>query len=142
MSHLQRAVADLSYEDHPRRPCPPPPHPRAGRRLNDEIGQYATDKALSNIKLTLIYYQDNDVVLKGEPKLSPKVTAIQAEVQPYTATITDCEDTGSYIEVDRKTGKPLAVTSSSRRHRVTSTAPTIGGTWMIMDTTIDREATC
>lgn len=111
-------------------------------QMNADVQKYATDKALTDIKLTVIYYQDYGSVMKGEPVLSPRVTTIQTKTDPYTATITDCVDSSHYIEVNAKTGKPVPVTGGSHRHVVTSTARTVGGVWMILSSVIDRKRTC
>jgi hypothetical protein len=116
----------------------------ATAKMPDDLAHYATDKALSNIKLTLIYYQDHGTVMKGEPKIAPKVTAISIGSPSSEATITDCVDASSYIEVYRKTGKPIdtANPTASYRYVMTAAARTVGGTWMITDTSIDRTSTC
>jgi hypothetical protein len=103
---------------------------------------YAGDKALSKIKVTALYYQQHGSVMKGEPTLSPKVTAINTSTQPYSATITDCVDTTNYVQVDKKTGKPVGTLDSNRRHVTTFKANPIAGKWRITDFDIARDRTC
>ncbi|WP_405933683.1 hypothetical protein [Streptomyces sp. NBC_00827] len=114
----------------------------AEAKLDPKLGDYAGNKALSNIKVTLLYYQDHGTVMTGEPVNSPNVTDIDTSSTPMKATITDCVDTSHYEEVDAKTGKEVPVGTGSRRHIYNATAINSDGTWIIWTTDIDREQKC
>lgn len=106
------------------------------------LEQFAHDKALAEIKQTAFYYQDHNSVMRGKPILLPTVTAISTSAQPNTATITDCVDTANYTQVDKTTGKSVQVQDGNRRHVTTYHAQTLGGKWLIMDFTIERDRSC
>lgn len=110
---------------------------------DEELEKYAADKALSNIRVTMVYYQDRNIVLKGDVERSPEVTALNAESDPMKAIVTDCADSTEYTEVNEKTGKPVPY-DGPERHIVTSTAYRAPGNddWKFFDTVIDRERTC
>ncbi|MCX4429077.1 hypothetical protein [Streptomyces mirabilis] len=114
----------------------------AQAKLDPKLSSYAGNKALSNIKVTLLYYQDHGTLMKGQPVNSPQVTGIDTESKPKKATITDCVDTSRYDEVDAKTGKKVPVGTGSRRHVYNATAINAQGKWIIWTTDIDRERTC
>ena len=114
----------------------------ASAKLDPKLEDYAGNKALSNIKVTLIYYQDHGTVLKGEPVNSPKVTRVDSTSKPMKATITDCVDSSHYDEVNAKTGKKILAGTGPRRHVYNATAIVSNGKWIIWTTEIDRERTC
>ena len=114
----------------------------SGTLKDSDLETYAADKALSKIKVTALYYQQHGSVMKGKPTLSPKVTAINATKQPHSATITDCVDTTDYVQVDKKTKKPVGTLDGNRRHVATFKANPIAGKWRITDFDIDRDRTC
>ena len=113
-----------------------------GSLQNVALEDYAGDKALAGIRETAIFYQDHGIVLKGKPKLSPMVTAIDVTGSPATAAITDCIDSSAFVQVYKATGKPVDLADTNRRHVETATARMIGGKWLIMATTIDRARKC
>ncbi|MER5924934.1 hypothetical protein [Streptomyces mirabilis] len=114
----------------------------ATAKLDSKLEDYAGNKALSNIKATLIYYQDHGTVLKGEPVNSPEITGIDTAAKPMKATITDCVDTSHYDEVNAKTGKKVPVGTAPVRVVYNATAINSNGKWIIWTTEIDRGRTC
>ncbi|WP_432095619.1 hypothetical protein [Streptomyces sp. bgisy100] len=110
----------------------------ATAKLAPELKTYAGNKALANIKVTMLYHQDQGTVMKGKPVNSPKVTAIDAK----KATLKDCVDTSNYTEVKAKTGKAVSNGDGPRRHVYNSSAIKSGGKWVIWTTAIDRGRTC
>ncbi len=107
-----------------------------------DLETYAHDKALAKIKSTAFYYEQHNAVFKGEPMLSPKVTAINLARQPHTAAITDCVDSTHWTEVDKSTGRPVPLLDSGRRHLVTAKAQILGGRWVITDMVVARDHPC
>ncbi|MFE5372465.1 hypothetical protein [Streptomyces mirabilis] len=114
----------------------------ATAKLDSKLEDYAGNKALSNIKATLIYYQDHGTVLKGEPVNSPEITGIDTAAKPMKATIADCVDTSHYDEVNVKTGKKVPVGTAPVRVVYNATAINSNGKWIIWTTEIDRGRTC
>jgi len=112
----------------------------SGTLKDADLESYAADKALSKIKVTALYYQQHGTIMQGKPTLSPKVTAI--DTVKHSATITDCVDSTNYVQVDKKTKKPVGTLDNNRRHVGTATAHTIAGKWFITDITLDRDRTC
>jgi hypothetical protein len=114
----------------------------SGTLKGAELESVAADKALAKIKVTALYYQNHGTIMQGKPKLSPKVASISTGTDSDTATITDCIDSTDYVQVYKKTGKPVGTVDSNRRHVATYTARTIATKWLITDFDIDRDRTC
>ncbi|MER7692410.1 hypothetical protein [Streptomyces sp. NPDC097610] len=114
----------------------------ATAKLDSKLDDYAGNKALSNIKTTLLYYQDHDTVLKGEPVNTPEITGIDTAAKPMKASITDCVDTSHYDEVNVKTGKKVPVGKAPTRVVYNATAINSNGKWIIWTTEIDRGRRC
>ena len=115
---------------------------KTGSFKGTQLSKYAFDKALSKVRVAAIYYQDNNLVVKGEPKLSPKVTTLSLDTDPRTATVVDCVDSTNFVPEDKKTGKKAKLAGTNRRHTQTSKALWTGKQWLIIDTTIDKDSTC
>lgn len=114
----------------------------ATAKLDPELETYAAHKALSDIKVTLFYQQQQGTVMKGDVTRTPKVTALNPDSEPLKAVVTDCADSSQYDEVKTKTGKAIPY-KGSRRHIVTSTAQrSKNGKWKFYTYAIDRERTC
>jgi hypothetical protein len=108
---------------------------------DEELEKYAAHKALSNIKTTMFYHDQNDTVMKGDVKRSPEVTAFNAEADPMKAVVTDCADSTKYNEVKKKTGEAVPY-DGPRRHIVTGTAYRTEDGWKFFEYAVDRERTC
>jgi len=114
----------------------------SGSLTNPDLAKYATDKALSNIKVTGAYYQDHGMTVQGEPSLAPRATSVSFAKKPYAVNITDCVDSTHYLEVYRATGKAVHSPAGSRRHVVTAVVGFNGTSWIVSDFTIERDRTC
>lgn len=106
------------------------------------LNLYLQDKALENVKLTEAYLQQNGIVIPGQPKLAPTVTAINLGAQPPTATIKDCVDSTNFVGVYKVTNKPVQTADNNRRHVNTFTAQKYGDQWYFTNSVIDRTGTC
>jgi hypothetical protein len=106
------------------------------------INTYAIGKADAGIRESLQYYVSQNLVMRGRPVLSPKVTGINLATKPYTATITDCVDTKNFLPVDKSTGKPAPLTDNVFRHPWTLSASFDNVQWRITDGSVDRSRTC
>lgn len=114
----------------------------SGSLKNSDLDKFAADKALASISATELWYQGQNLVLKGEPKLTPKVTDIDLTGKPPTAHITSCVDSTNFFPVDKKTGKPAKLASDVHRHVETATAILGNGKWMITRAQIEQDRTC
>ncbi|NUS15646.1 MAG: hypothetical protein HOY69_30345 [Streptomyces sp.] len=113
----------------------------SGDLTNPDLPKYAIDKALANIKVTALYYQDHGMSVTGQPALSPKVTSVSFAKQLHTANVTDCVDSTHYVQVYKATGKAVP-RSGSFRHVVTALVVDNGSSWVVSDFTIQRDRTC
>ncbi|MFF3675966.1 hypothetical protein ACFYYS_18590 [Streptomyces sp. NPDC002120] len=114
----------------------------SGSTKDTGIEKVASDKAYSKVQTTRAYYVGNGSIMKGEPLLSPSVSALDMGKTPPAGTITDCVDTTGYIQVNKESGQPIETLDTKRRHLSTYTALKIGGAWQIRDLEIDRDRTC
>lgn len=115
----------------------------SGSFKGSQLEKYAADKALAKVRAAAFYYQNNDLVVKGKPKLKddPEVT-LSLSGASKSAVIVDCVDSTNFVPENRKTGKKSELDSSSRRKVQTSKAQYGSGKWMITDSTIDKGSTC
>lgn len=115
----------------------------SGSFKGSELEKYAADKALAKVRAAAFYYQNNDLVVKGEPKLkdNPTVT-LSLGGESKSATIVDCVDSSAFVPENRKTGKKSQLDGDNRRKVQTSKAQFGSGRWMITDATIDKGSTC
>ncbi|SEG85816.1 hypothetical protein SAMN05216223_116144 [Actinacidiphila yanglinensis] len=114
----------------------------AGKVTSPALEKWAVDKALAGQEEAGLYYQGRGDVMQGKPRLWPKVTSVELTETPYTANITDCMDSSHYIEVGKKTGKPVGGVDPQKHHVVTAVARFNGTSWVITQMTIDRDRTC
>ena len=115
----------------------------SGSFKGSELQKYTADKALAKFRAAAFYYQNNDLVVKGEPKLkdNPTVT-LSLGGESKSATIVDCVDSSTFVPENRKTGKKSQLDGDNRRKVQTSKAQFGSGRWMITDSTIDKGSTC
>ncbi|GHG12628.1 hypothetical protein ACFFSH_29640 [Streptomyces filamentosus] len=115
----------------------------SGSFKGSQLEKYAADKALAKVRAAAFYYQNNDLVVKGKPKLEddPKVT-LSLGGASKSAVIVDCVDSTNFVPENRKTGEKSELDSTSRRKVQTSKAQYSSGRWMITDSTIDKGSTC
>ncbi|MFF6979413.1 hypothetical protein ACFZAV_17075 [Streptomyces sp. NPDC008343] len=106
------------------------------------LDKYAFDKALSKAESELVALKLNGNVIKGEPKLSPEVTAVSLDESPKKATITDCVDVTNWKLVKAKTGDEVKLPKERLTRFVTTIhARTVGDKWMIVETQ-QQDRTC
>jgi hypothetical protein len=103
----------------------------------EELRKYLADPLLTEAVAQLHRNRLRGVYYAGASVASDsKVTDLQADGQPPTATILTCVDNSSYRLVYRSNGSPVPVPSGNRRSRASYTATYIGGQgWRISDST-------
>jgi hypothetical protein len=110
----------------------------------NKITQYATGKALRDVKDAVFVNLQNDIVFKGEPK----VTAAEDDVDlnlagtPQRATLSLCFDMNTWEPVNKKTGKSVAPPGQVKRYTVTAHLQHQADRWQVTDETADKESTC
>jgi hypothetical protein len=114
----------------------------SGSLTDSDLEKHAADKALAGIRSTELWYQGQNLVLKGHPKLTPRVTDIDLTGKPPTAHITSCVDSSAFLPVNKKTGKPAKLASAVHRHIETATAILDNGQWLFTRAQIERDRTC
>jgi hypothetical protein len=114
----------------------------SGTLEGTDLQTYAADKALAGIKASELYYQEQNLVVKGEPVLSPQITSIDLSANPPTAQITSCVDSTHFLPVDKNTGKPAKLASNVFRHVENSTAIEDEGKWVIIESVIQQDQSC
>ena len=114
----------------------------AGTVQNVSLGSYATGKAL--IALTSAVGQDaaNGWRMVGVPQLDPKVTALDLNGQPPTATVTDCMNVSGWHTVDQFTGKDITAPSTHSSFVSVSQAQLGPDGWRISETEVNRSKPC
>ncbi|MFE0774320.1 hypothetical protein [Streptomyces sp. NPDC058861] len=110
--------------------------------LDTDLDKYAFDKALGKAESELVALKLNGNVIKGEPKLSPEVTAVNLEESPKKATITDCVDVTNWKLVKAKSGDEVKLPKERLTRFVTTiNVRTVGDKWMVVDTQ-QQDRTC
>jgi hypothetical protein len=107
-----------------------------------DLEEYAYGGALADIHQTLFYYRERGIRFTGEPSMSPRVTFIDLDANPPTATIIDCFDDSEWIPVDKETGESVAAPGQNHRYVVTATAQQIRDRWYVVSGAPDRSETC
>lgn len=106
------------------------------------LDKYAFDKALGKTESELVALRIGGNVLKGEPKISPDVTAVSLDESPKKATIIDCVDVTNWKMFKEKTGEEVKLPKERLTRFVTTvSARTVGDKWMIVETQ-QQERTC
>ncbi|MFD0501455.1 hypothetical protein [Streptomyces rhizosphaericus] len=114
-----------------------------GSFKGSELEKYAADKALAKVRAAAFYYQNNDLVVTGEPKLKDNPTVrLSLGGESKSATIVDCVDSSAFVPKNRKTGKKSQLDGDNRRKVQISKAQFGTGRWMITNSTIDKGLTC
>jgi hypothetical protein len=114
-------------------------HPGGGHPY---LEKYAKDKALSDIYETLYFYQKNGLALQGEPTIAPRVTEVNLDRDPRTASISDCYDSRRSQPVDVRTGRSVSAPGQNQRYEVTAIARELAGRWYVVQITPDRSNKC
>jgi hypothetical protein len=105
-----------------------------------DLRTYAVDKALTDVESTVLLYRQQGIELRGEPVLSPTVTALALE--PARAGISDCVDSTHWTPVFTATGKSALAPGQPTRVVFESTATVYAGRWVIRSSTVHRDRTC
>lgn len=105
------------------------------------LATYAVDKAAADVASSLVLFTQQGIEIRGEPVLSPAVTAVTSG-NPATASIRDCVDSTNWTPVFADTGASALPPGQPTRVIVESTASTYAGRWVIRTSTVFRDRTC
>lgn len=106
---------------------------------------FATGAALSAVDANSFRLTQAGLLMSGQPRRDPVVTAVGA-VDPasgvQTATIDDCLDVTDWHQIDAKTHQLRDPAQRLTRYRAVVTARTVGGVWMISAVQNETGQTC
>ena len=114
----------------------------AGSVQNVSLGSYAAGKALVAIITAVGQDASNGWRMVGVPQLDPKVTALDLNGQPPTATVTDCMNVAGWHTVDQFTGKDITAPSAHSSFVSVSQAQLGQNGWRITETEVNRSKSC
>ncbi len=107
---------------------------------NPRLAQYASGRALSVIYQAVYLNKNKGLVSRGEPVLSPKITAATPGVDPDRITIVDCVDTAHWLNY-RADGQLENDVPGGRRSIQALLLPR-NGTWKVDDLVVQAKGTC
>jgi hypothetical protein len=114
----------------------------AGSMQNVSLDSYAAGAALVEIVSSVGQNAGNGWRMVGAPVLDPKVTALDLNGSPATATITDCMDVAGWHTVDQFTGKDVTAPSTHSSFVSVSQAQLGRNGWRITETEVNRSKPC
>lgn len=107
-----------------------------------DLEKYATDQAVSKVRISVYKNRQAGIVFKGAPRSSPSVPYVDLSASPQQATITDCVDISAWTPVDATSGAAKSVTNPQLRFAATAAARTVGTEWKISDFSSDKTRPC
>ncbi|WP_406436518.1 hypothetical protein OHB14_62190 [Streptomyces sp. NBC_01613] len=115
-----------------------------GSLSGSKITDYATGKALRDVKNDVFINMQNGIVSKGEPKVIASESGVQVNLDstPKKATLRLCFDQNTWTPVDKKTGKSVAPPKQVKRYTINANLENQGDRWRVTDEKADKERTC
>jgi hypothetical protein len=104
------------------------------------LPQHATGDALSLLVQGLAKDQQESVVAKGAPVLSPHVTSLTPGGDPTQATISDCFNDTHWLEYKKAGGLQNHVPGG--RHATTAIVVDAGSIWRVTQLAVQASGTC
>ena len=115
----------------------------AGRTADYEsplLAKHAASQALQLLVSGLYEAHKKNVVIKGEPALNPRVTALTPADNPAAATIADCFDDSHWLNY--KPNGQLQDDVPGGKHNTTATVGNLDGTWKVTRLQVQGVGTC
>lgn len=106
-----------------------------------DLDTVAIDKALTDVKSSVLRFRQQGIEFRGEPVLSPTVASIQLGDRA-SASISDCVDSTHWTPVFVSTGKSALAPDQPMRVVVESSARIYNGRWVIDSSVAHRDRTC
>ncbi|MFG2794156.1 hypothetical protein [Streptomyces sp. NPDC048419] len=115
-----------------------------GSLSGSKITDYATDKALRDVKNDVFINMQNGIVSKGEPKVIASESGVEVNLDssPKTATLRLCFDQNTWTPIDKKTGKSVAPPKQVKRYTINAKLENQGNRWRVTEEKADKERTC
>lgn len=109
-----------------------------------QIAKYATGKELRDVKDAVFVNMQNDIVFKGEPKItaSGDDVVLHLDKSPKQATLRLCFDLNTWEPIYKKTGKSAAAPNQVKRYPITADLQQQSGQWQVTDERADKESKC
>jgi hypothetical protein len=104
------------------------------------LGRHATGQAQALLVSGLYDAHRQGVVIKGEPKMQPKVTALKPAETSQAAEIVDCLDARNWLNFKRS--GDLRDQTPGGRHRVTATVGHLSSGWKVTRLRVQDVGTC
>ena len=105
------------------------------------LSTYAADKAFTDVGATLLLFQQQGLVMKGQPQSAPSVESVTLGATP-TAVVTDCFDTSGWEAVHAATGESAVAPGQARRTWVRATLSVYAGRCVVRTVTNEKDRTC
>lgn len=115
----------------------------AGRTADYEspaLAKHAASQALQLLVSGLYQAHKKNLVIKGEPTLDPRVTALTPTDNPVAATIADCFDDTHWLNY--KPNGQLQDDVPGGKHKTTATVGLLDGTWKVTKLQVQGVGTC
>lgn len=123
--------AQVTTLNNPRREPPP------------ALKRYAIDKALADVRASVLIYRHGGIEMRGQPVLDPEISTWSGTPSPSaTATIADCVDSTDWQPVYAATGKSAAAPDQNSRVIVESTVVQRAGRWVVRTSVAHRDQSC
>ncbi|KUM97374.1 hypothetical protein AQI95_41900 [Streptomyces yokosukanensis] len=108
------------------------------------ITKYATGDALWEVKNAVFINMRNDIVVKGEPKVTATEddASVDLDSTPPRATLRVCFDNNTWDPVDKKNGKSVAPPNQVKRYTINANLQKQGAQWLVTEAKADKERTC
>ncbi|MEN3308878.1 MAG: hypothetical protein V7603_5080 [Micromonosporaceae bacterium] len=107
------------------------------------LPRYVADPLLAELRFALRQQSEQGIVYQGKPTWAAKITKINVAERPFSATISNCFDNGSWTPIYKSTRKPVPAPTQAKRYVVTSTAKFYdNGRWLISEAKADRSRPC
>ncbi|MFC8520456.1 hypothetical protein [Streptomyces sp. NPDC057257] len=115
-----------------------------GSLSGSKITDYATGKALRDVKNDVFINMQNGIVAKGEPTVIANESGVELNLDstPKTATLRLCFDQNSWTPIDKKTGKSVAPPNQVKRYTINANLENQGDRWRVTDEKANKERTC
>lgn len=98
------------------------------------LERYIIDKAYAKDTRELLRYRDAGVVFEGRQKVSDtRVTRVNVDTSPRTATVRQCVDGSDWKPVRKKSGEAAEVKRPPRRYAATYQLRAVDTGWQISD---------
>jgi hypothetical protein len=111
---------------------------------DNKITDYATGKALRDVKHAVFINMQNGIIVKGEPRvsLSEDDVVLSLESLPQRATLRVCFDTHTWKPIDKTSGKSVAAPDQVKRYMITAKLQRQADQWRVTEERADKEQKC